>query len=183
MGEIELTIRQLARSRTFQVAALASVVVSPLLPQGNHLAPFVIVTGVMVAVVTSVHEMEHVRKSEELGHPIGELEVLGLGNVRYELDSPPEVRREVARAPYFSRKPYLVEVAFLLVLTAIAASAISPYRYLLLASEAIPLTHFVSTVCAHLTFRGHGCRKLAMLASPEDLREGLGDLRSENGEA
>ncbi len=175
MKEIELAARQLLRSRSFQVAALASIAASFLLPPGNHVAPFVITMGVMVAAVTSVHEMEHIRRAEELGHPIRKLEVLGLGNVRYELDSPPDVRSEVARAPYFSPKPYLAELAFLLVLTAIAASAIGPYRYLLLALEAIPLIHFVSTVCAHLVFRGHGCRKLAMLASPEDLREGLWD--------
>ncbi|GEM_PF-6090717 len=176
MGEFELrlTVEQLLRSRSFQLVALLSLVISPFLPAGIHLTLFVIVTGVMMAAVTSVHEMAHIRRAEELGYPVEGLEVLGLGNVRYEINAPPEVRREVARAPYFSPRPYLAEVAFLIVLAAIAASAISPYNYLLLALEAIPLIHFVSTVCAFLAFRGSGsrCERVARLASPEDLREG-----------
>ena len=173
MKEFELTIEQLIKSRSFKIVALLLLVVAPFLPAGGHLALFVIVAGVMMAAVTSVHEMVHIRRAEELGHPVRDIKILGLGNIRYEVDSPPEVRREVARAPYFSLKPYLVEVAFLIILAVIAASATSPYNYLLLALEAIPSMHFVSTVCAHLAFRGLGCEKLARLASPEDLREGL----------
>ncbi len=163
-----IVIRQLI-SKSFLALIALSLIVAPL---SFHVTAFFITMGLMMAAVTSVHELSHIRKAEELGYPVSKLEVLGLGNVRYEVKAPPEVMREVARAPYFNPAPYLTEIAFLLLLTAIALSA-GPYNVLLLTLELVPLIHMVSTICAHLTFKGYSCEKLAKLASPEDLKEGL----------
>ncbi len=174
MGVSEIFLGQLKSLRDSLRLALI-LLVSLLLDLPIHVLAFALVSYLMVAAVTAVHEGLHARRAAELGYPVSEFEVLGLGNVRYRLEAPPEVRRDVARAPYLRPHQYLVELGFLVTLYVISAGAPVPFRYLLPGVSLLATLHLVSVACVYLTFRLGVCGNLARFASGGDLEEGLSE--------
>ncbi len=170
MDAIRLTLEQLKRSKVF-LAILFALPILALLPGFDLSAPiYLIVLEVMIASVISVHELLHVKKAEKMGYSV-KVEVLALGNIRYDLKAPPHVIREVAKAPYYSPTPYLLELVFIALLLLIAINAKFPMKYFLEGITVLPVIHLTSMICAYLTLEGHKCERLAKLASSKDLEE------------
>lgn len=167
----DLLIEQLRHSRIFPILLLA-LPITYLISLPIQVPAYFIILYAMIATVTAVHEAIHIRATIELGYPIGEIRVLRVGDIRYELNAPGEIRRIVAVAPYFSLHQYLIEVMFIGFLTFIALSAPYPYSLALSIFNALPVLHLISLLCSTIAFKRGSCLGLARLASRGDLEEG-----------
>jgi hypothetical protein len=110
-----------------------------------------------MAMVTALHESEHVSKLHEIGSTQVTLTAHRIGDVSFRVENPdnltPEQRYQVAIAPYVKTTPYLTEVFFLILLTLI--SWYSPFllNILLFVLTALFALHLLATVCSYIVIK------------------------------
>ncbi len=135
-----------------------------------------VAAAVMLAAATALHEGLHLRAASKLGVAVEDVQVLGLGNVRYSLKAECPEKAVVAMSPYRSWSQYLFLILWLSTNVIIALYLHSWSRIFVLITALIPTIALIGSVCTAVAIESLPenslCREIAeVLGSKGDIAD------------